>query len=120
MPILKKDQFKTYPDWKIIQKMNKADLEKVDNFCVFNEFGTLEFIGETDITFLNLDDIIEIKKNYINVYPDENIKPEKGTKLNKPTIITFNHCPLWEKSNGNIDHEKIKKKLKRKAKDVNV
>jgi hypothetical protein len=47
------------------------ELESVKSFKVSNEFGSVEFIGETDVTRVDLGDIINIEEKNLEVYDDE-------------------------------------------------
>ena len=45
--------------------------------------------GETDLTGLNLDEIIFFRRQEVQVYVDEDNKPEVGSGLNKPAEVTL-------------------------------
>lgn len=40
--------------------MSVSDLQKVKDFKIENSFGKIEFIGETDVTDIDLADIVTI------------------------------------------------------------
>jgi hypothetical protein len=83
----------TLPSKLELNKMNKKDLERIKDFTVYNEHGKIVFPGETDITGINLDDIIKIEPNIISIYQNVPI-PSKGQKLNKKAIIeVYNILP---------------------------
>jgi len=69
--------------------MTYAELEAVDNFKIWNQHGSIEFIGKVDLTYCNLPKIIDILPKNIDVYPDETDKPPRGKKLNVPAILCF-------------------------------
>lgn len=59
---------------------------------VENEFGSIRFIGKTDVTSVDFADVVTIKQGLAEVYDDErhgSSKPAVGSKLNKPAIITL-------------------------------
>lgn len=104
--------------------MKLEELERVKNFRVSNSFGSVEFPGEVDITYLNLDKIISIENNSAEVYPDSaeadlfyqsSEKPPVGSKLNRKAIISFNNCVIAEnlskKNNGQIDPDVIRNSI---------
>ena len=66
----------------------------MENFKVWNEHGSIEWVDKTDLTNVNLADIITIQRQQVEVYDDERhatTKPTVGKKLNKPAIITLNN-----------------------------
>eukprot|EP01080_Neovahlkampfia_damariscottae_P003890 gene3890-7103_t len=86
-PILTKEGYSFEPSLK---KLRKMDLTKVRNFTVSREgFGSVKFLGETNVENLNLDEIINIDKNSVTVYPDDSNKPKIGFGLNKAAIINL-------------------------------
>ena len=87
-PVLTKENYFTLPDFDVLMKMSLNELEKVENFSIFNEYGKIEFQGFTDLTYVNLDISINIDFKLITVYQNCDI-PEVGQKLNKPAILHF-------------------------------
>ena len=74
--------------------MSVDQLRQVSDFRVWNEHGSVEFLGQTDVTGVDLGDVITIVKSSAEVYDDErhvaaNAKPPVGQKLNKPALITL-------------------------------
>ncbi|CAI9754140.1 unnamed protein product [Fraxinus pennsylvanica] len=92
--------------------MSPGFCSRVQDFTVGRVgYGCVKFIGETDVRWLNLDQIIKFNRCEIIVYEDESLKPAVGKGLNKPAEVTlllqaksFNHC-----------NEDCLKKLKRKT-----
>ena len=82
--------------------MSKTELKEVENYKVFNEFGSIEFFGITDLTQVDLCDIVTISQSNVEVYDDvrhAQSKPAVGYKLNKPALITLNNIrPLHNQS----------------------
>ncbi len=72
--------------------MTMVELQKVKDFTITNKFGKIEFLGETDISGVNLADIVTIEKQSVEVYDRERHipYPKVGEKLNKNAIITLN------------------------------
>jgi len=53
----------------------------VKDFSIENEFGKIEFVGETDLSQVDLYNIVTIEKGSAEVYDDENpntVKPPVG------------------------------------------
>jgi len=46
-------------------------------------YGTIRFEGEIDLTGMNLDDAVQIRRKEVAVYPDDMFKPPIGTGLNR-------------------------------------
>lgn len=110
-PILTKPGYHTQPKMSELAKYSFETLMEIDNFCVFNEDGMVEFEGLTDLTYVNLDEILDIS-HVIELYPDERRKPREGEKLNKPAVLTFNKCGLLGKHKiKDLNSKKIKAKL---------
>ena len=108
-----------------INRMTLDELENVENFTIYNDFGKIEFEGMTNLTHLNLDQIITIEENQILVYENEKIefKPQEGQGLNKPAIITIKKCfPRNSKGEKISDenNEKFLMTLQKICKDKNA
>ena len=94
LPIMEKPGYKTFPDFKDVYRMTLNELENVENFSIYNEWGRIDFEGVTDLTNLNLDQIVTIENKLINVYQNGEIdfKPKIGKGLNKPAILHLFKC----------------------------
>ena len=96
-PKLTKAGYWTSPPLEELKKWDERSLKYVENFTVGNENGTIEFLGETDVRGLDLDELVIIQHGFAEVYPEakfptEESKPRRGDKLNKPSIITLYNC----------------------------
>lgn len=89
----------------------------MENFTVSNEYGSVQFIGETDLTFVDLADVITISLGVCDVYEGEKhekTKPAVGEKLNRPALITlYNMKPINNQTP--IEKERRLKSLLEKA-----
>jgi len=87
-----------------LRKLRKMDLTKVKNFKISKEnCGSIQFLGETNVTNLNLDEIIIIDEKSVTVYPNDSLKPQIGFGLNKPAMIKlFNVYPKKMKNSNKI------------------
>lgn len=94
LPVLTKPGYKTIPDFRNICRMTLDEIEHVKNFSIFNDYGRIDFEGETNLTNLNLDQIVNICKNSITVYQNEDLefKPPAGEGLNKPAVLHLYEC----------------------------
>ncbi|KAI3680680.1 hypothetical protein L6452_35453 [Arctium lappa] len=63
---------------------------RVQNFTVGRYgYGTVRFLGKTDVRWLDLDQIIKFRRHEIVVYEDEAVKPVVGKGLNKAAEVTL-------------------------------
>jgi hypothetical protein len=77
-----------------LARMTTDQLQNVANFTVMNQHGQIEFEGLTDVTRLDIDQILQIEASSVCVYPDnsEVTKPKLGKGLNKPAKVTLYNC----------------------------
>jgi hypothetical protein len=94
LPILTKPGYKTIPDMRNIYRMTLEELQNVDNFSIFNEYGRIDFKGKTDLTNLNIDQIVNIEEKKITVYQNGDLSytPDVGKGLNKPAVLRLYNC----------------------------
>ena len=90
-PMPPKEGYKTEPSWSALKKLSIKELKAVNNFKIYNKYGSIEFFGATDITELNFAHLVTINQKSVEVYPidTEHNKPPIGQKLNKPALITL-------------------------------
>ena len=72
--------------------MSDDQLRRVSNFTIYNQYGQIEFIGDTDLTNVDLGDAVSIKQLEAEVYDDKKMGsgyPQIGEKLNRPALISF-------------------------------
>ena len=74
---------------EVLEFMTEDQLQSVESFAIKNEFGKATFDGKTDITGLNLDELVNITYGGIDVYPESVKPPPLGQKLNKPAFLQF-------------------------------
>lgn len=100
MPRLTKPGYSTSPSMDDLMSMTEDQLKQVDNFTVSSPYGKIDFMEPTDVTFQDLDMIVNINLGSIEVYPDEDgqafhtCKPAVGTKLNKPAKLHYYQMTL--------------------------
>lgn len=77
-------------------------------------YGSIKFIGETDVRWLDLDSIVRFHRHEVVVYEDENDKPPVGEGLNKAAEVSL----LLQVTLSNAEDgckESIVKKLRQSA-----
>ncbi|KAJ8544987.1 hypothetical protein K7X08_017570 [Anisodus acutangulus] len=85
-------------------------------------YGSIKFMGETDVRRLDLESLIQFNNREVIIYMDESKKPPVGQGLNKPAEVTLLNIKCFDKKTG--QHytegpriEKYKDMLQRKAGD---
>ncbi|XP_068025345.1 nuclear pore complex protein Nup98-Nup96-like [Melanerpes formicivorus] len=62
----------------------------VTNFTIGRRgYGSIYFEGEVNLTNLNLDEIVHIRRNEVIIYPDDGRKPPVGEGLNRRAEVTL-------------------------------
>ena len=91
--------FKITPSLTELAKMDMEQLRTVQNFTVENEFGKIQFEGETDVIGLDLEKCVRIESKNIYGYPkSEENSSEMDQRLNKPAVVTlYNYKPSSSK-----------------------
>lgn len=89
LPKLERKGYYTIPSYSEICRMSLKELENVEDFTIYNEFGKIVFEELTDLTELNIDQIVNICEREITLYRNgrDKITPEIGKGLNKPATI---------------------------------
>ncbi|KAG1655390.1 Nuclear pore complex protein Nup98-Nup96 [Nymphon striatum] len=81
---------------------------EVEQFTIGRKgYGSVFFPGTTDITDLNLDELVHIRRKEIIVYPEDSNKPEVGEGLNKKAEVTLDG--IWP--SDKMTHNPIKVNL---------
>lgn len=83
VPKLTKKGYQTEPSYPEICRMSKTELQNVRNFSIKNEHARVVFIDNTDISGLDLDDIVNLAPKTVELYEGITAKPEIGKGLNK-------------------------------------
>ena len=109
-PILTKELYFSDPPIEELHRMSLEELTRVPNFKVYNKYGSIEWLGLTDVTDVNIDTTVHIKHQLAEVYPEDSFistKPSEGSKLNKPAIITLEGMVFNKKVTDEESCEKI-------------
>ncbi|KAL3499136.1 hypothetical protein ACH5RR_038229 [Cinchona calisaya] len=126
MPKLRHADYYTEPRIRELAAKERVEpgyCQHVKNFVVGrHSYGSIMFIGETDVRGLDLESLIQFNNREVIVYMDESKKPPVGQGLNKPAEVTLLNIKCFDKKTGQhyIEGpriEKYKEMLKRKAED---
>ncbi|RDD45950.1 Nuclear pore complex protein Nup98-Nup96 [Trichoplax sp. H2] len=100
---LSKEGYYTIPHIDEINEIARTKERVIlPTFTVGREgFGSVYYDTPTDVTGLDLDDIVEFRFQEVSIYPDESLKPPNGTRLNKPAIVTL--LAVWPGDKKNRD-----------------
>jgi hypothetical protein len=89
-PILTKTGYKCTPSIEELKTLPSEKLKCIKNFTISRHgVGKIEFPGTTDVTNLNLNSIVKIRRNYISLYENQPL-PGIGSGLNKLAILSIN------------------------------
>lgn len=73
-----------------LELLNPGYCSKVRDFTIGRVgYGCVKFIGETDVRYLDLEEIVKFNRHEVVVYEDECGKPPVGQGLNKPALVTL-------------------------------
>ena len=98
---LYRPEYFTIPDKEQLNKQ-LAETGKcvIQDFTIGRDgYGSVHFPGSTDITDIDLDDIVHIRRKEVTLYPNDETKPELGYGLNKTAVITLDKVWPIDKSN---------------------
>ena len=68
-------------------------------------YGSIKFLGETDVRCLDLESIVEFNNREVIVYKDDSKKPPVGEGLNKAAEVTLLNIKCVNKKTGEQYHE---------------
>ncbi|XWS38102.1 hypothetical protein CRYUN_Cryun19dG0101800 [Craigia yunnanensis] len=126
MPKLRRSDFYTEPRIRELAAKERAEpgyCRHVRDFVVGRHgYGSIKFLGETDVRRLDLESLVQFNNREVIVYMDDSKKPPVGQGLNKPAEITLLNIKCFDKKTGHQytegpKVEKYKDMLERKAED---
>ncbi|CAJ1957724.1 unnamed protein product, partial [Sphenostylis stenocarpa] len=126
MPKLRRSDYYTLPRVHELAAKERAEpgfCSHVKDFVVGRQgYGSIRFLGETDVRGLDLESLIQFNNREVIVYMDDSKKPPVGQGLNKPAEVTLLNIKCFDKKTGHQytegpKIEKYKEMLKRKAED---
>ncbi|XP_015866887.3 nuclear pore complex protein NUP98A isoform X1 [Ziziphus jujuba] len=126
MPKLRRSDYYTEPRIQELAAKERAEpgfCRHVKDFVVGRHgYGSIKFLGETDVRRLDLESLVQFNNREVIVYMDDSKKPPVGQGLNKPAEVTLLNIKCFDKKTGHQHTEgpkieKYKEMLKRKAED---
>ncbi|XP_004495518.1 nuclear pore complex protein NUP98A isoform X3 [Cicer arietinum] len=126
MPKLRRSDYFTLPRIHELAAKERAEpgfCSHVKDFVVGRQaYGSIKFLGVTDVRGLDLESIVQFNNREVIVYMDDSKKPPVGQGLNKPAEVTLLNIKCFDKKTGQQYTEgprieKYKEMLKRKAED---
>ncbi|XP_055804190.1 nuclear pore complex protein NUP98B-like isoform X3 [Solanum dulcamara] len=104
MPKLQRVDYYTVPPMEELISKEKEEAGfccHVKDFVVGRHgYGSIKFLGETDVQKLDLDSTVNFNRREVIIYMDESKKPPVGQGLNKPAEITLLNVRCINKSTG--------------------
>ncbi|GFZ09506.1 nucleoporin autopeptidase [Actinidia rufa] len=104
MPQLRRTDYYTQPqihDLAVKERANPGFCSHVKDFVVGRHgYGSIKFLGETDVRKLDLDSHVQFNNREVIVYMDESKKPPVGQGLNKPAEVTLLNVKCINKKTG--------------------
>ncbi|KAK4741264.1 hypothetical protein SAY87_024852 [Trapa incisa] len=105
MPKLRHSEYYTEPRIQELAAKERAEpgfCSHVKDFVVGRHgFGSIKFMGETDVRRLDINALIKFENREVVVYEDNNImKPPVGQGLNKPAEVTLLNIKCFDRKTG--------------------
>ncbi|KAL8061396.1 hypothetical protein ABFX02_02G083600 [Erythranthe guttata] len=104
MPNLPNGDYYTEPSIKDLTAKEISEpgfCSRVNDFVVGRKgYGSIKFLGETDIRNLDIESVICFNNREVLVYPDASKMPPAGESLNKPAEITLTNVKCISKKTG--------------------
>ncbi|KAL7119812.1 hypothetical protein ACP275_02G084600 [Erythranthe tilingii] len=104
MPKLPDSDYYTEPSLKDLAAKEISEpgfCSRVNDFVVGRKgYGSIKFLGETDIRNLDIESVIHFNNREVIVYPDSTKKPPAGQSLNKPAEVTLMNVKCISKKTG--------------------
>ncbi|PPS04601.1 hypothetical protein GOBAR_AA16062 [Gossypium barbadense] len=126
MPKLRRSDYYTEPRIQELAAKERAEpgyCRRVKDFVVGRHgYGSIKFLGETDVRCLDLESLVQFNNREVIVYMDDSKKPPVGQGLNKPAEVTLLNIKCFDKRTREQytegpKVEKYKEMLKKKAED---
>uniref|UniRef100_A0A7N0U2J8 Nucleoporin autopeptidase n=1 Tax=Kalanchoe fedtschenkoi TaxID=63787 RepID=A0A7N0U2J8_KALFE len=124
LPKLHSPDYYTQPQLQELAAKERAEpgfCSRVKDFVVGRRgYGSIKFLGETDVRGLDLEAIVQFNNKEVIVYLDEREKPPVGQGLNKPAEVILLNIKCIDKKTGRpiIDGPNVERyevMLKKKA-----
>ncbi|XP_073023367.1 nuclear pore complex protein NUP98B-like isoform X2 [Primulina eburnea] len=104
LPKLRLGDYYTEPPISLLAESERAEpgfCSHVHDLVVGRRgYGSIKFLGETDVRYLDLDSIVQFNKREVIVYLNDLNKPPVGQSLNKPAEVTLLNVKCIDKKTG--------------------
>ncbi|KAM0885559.1 hypothetical protein ACQ4PT_030277 [Festuca glaucescens] len=126
MPKLSQADYFTEPSLEELAAKERAEpgyCSQVRDFVVGRQgYGSIKFLGETDVRGLDLESVVEFNNREVVVYKEDSEKPPVGEGLNKAALVTLLNIKCMNRKTGEPCTEgprldKFKEMLVKKAKE---
>ncbi|KAM0875082.1 hypothetical protein ACQ4PT_037012 [Festuca glaucescens] len=126
MPKLSQADYFTEPSLEELAAKERAKpgyCRQVRDFVVGRQdYGSIKFLGETDVRGLDLESVVEFNNREVVVYKEDSEKPPVGKGLNKAALVTLLNIKCMNRKTGEPCTEgprldKFKETLVKKAKE---
>lgn len=98
------EEYYTEPSLVELAAKEKAEAgfcRHVKDFVVGRQgYGSIKFLGETDIRHLDIESVVQLKNGQVIVYPEGRKKPGVGQQLNKAAELTLLNVKCINKKTG--------------------
>ena len=120
MPKPPKDGYKISPEMFEIARMSLMHVQRIKDFKIWNEYGSIQFMGDTDVTEVDLAETVTIGKQFVEVYPDSKDgvaikKPSSGEKLNKPATVTLKGITCKKGEDAAMTEVRLRERLQKQG-----
>lgn len=115
LPMLILGDYYTEPPISLLAESERAEpgfCSHVQDFVVGRrDYGSIKFLGETDVRCLDLESTVQFNKREVIVYLNDLNKPPVGQSLNKPAEVTLLNVKCIDKKTGiqYMDGEKVRR-----------
>ena len=92
LPKLVNFEYKTKPPLETLYKYTINELRCVEDFCIENQHGRIQFTETIDMVSLDLDSSIKIEKGAVSVILESSKPNHNNQGINKPALITLYNC----------------------------
>ncbi|RCV36665.1 hypothetical protein SETIT_8G000600v2 [Setaria italica] len=104
LPKLPQEDYFTEPSLEELAAKERGEpgyCSRVKDFVVGRHgYGSIKFLGETDVRGLDLESIVEFNNREVIVYKDDSKKPPVGEGLNKAAEVTLLNIKCMNKKTG--------------------